>query len=483
MTAVAETKLQVAYNMPPTLGRFMGSDARVRCVMGPFGGGKSSACVMEIVRRARMQKRGPDGLRHTRFAVVRNTYGQLQDTTRKTFEQWIPDRLGKWNEDDFMFTMKFDDVRCEVMFRALDRPKDVKKLLSLELTGAYLNECREIAQAVFDGIQGRCGRYPRMADGGPTWYGMWADTNPWHTGHWAHKHFRSNPRGHKLFRQPSGRSPEAENLANLVPSYYEDLCIGKDEEWIRTYVDGLEANSDLGSIYGKWIDALEKRGGLEMFEHGTDGVFTSWDIGGAGAKGDATAIWFWRFNEHGVPDIIDWYEAQGEGLSHYFDMLNRRAEDNGYQYVKHWLPHDARAKTLQTGMSLLDRCAQEWGGERVAIAPQLSLADGIGAGRWLFEQPIRIHPRCTPGVEALREYRYEWDEANRCFSKVPLHNWASHTADGWRYLALVAKVTFELMRKPEQKAGPRAVPLDKAFTLDGLWEDHERANGSGRGRI
>ncbi len=258
------------------------------------------------------------------------------------------------------------------------------------------------------------------------------------------------------------------------------MMTGKDDEWIRVYVDGIEANSDLGSIYGRWLDALDRRGGLDAYEHGTDGVFTSWDIGGAGAKGDATAIWFWRFNQHRVPDVIDWYEATGEGLTHYFDVLARRARDNGYVYAKHWLPHDARATTLQTGMSTLDRCAQEWGSGMVAIAPQLSLSDGIGAGRWLLEQPVRIHPRCLPGIEALREYRYEWDEANRCFSKQPLHNWASHSADGFRYLALVAKATELLMRRPEEKTQPLAVPLDKSFTLDALFDERSSHSGSGR---
>ncbi len=475
--------LAVTYDAPPTLGRFLGSDAFVRCVMGPVGGGKSSACVLEILRRAVGQEPGPDGVRRTRFAVVRNHYRELSDTTRKTFEQWIPPHLGKWNEQGFTFTMRFNDVHCEVMFRALDRPDDVSKLLSLELTGAYFNEFREIARSIFDLMQARVGRYPSKIQGGPTWFGVWADTNPWHNGHWASRAFKSNPDGFELFRQPSGRSAEAENVENLPAGYYDRLCIGKDEDWVKVYVDGEEANSDLGSIYGKWFDALDQRGAISDFQHGADGVFTSWDIGGAGAKGDATAIWFWRFNEHRVPDVIDWYEAQGEGLSHYLDLLERKARENGYQYVKHWLPHDARAKTLQTGMSTLDRCIQEWGADKVAISPQLSLADGIGAVRWLLERPVRFHSRCAEGVEALREYRYEWDEANRCFSKVPLHNWASHSADGMRYLAIVAKATNLIMRKPEPKTGPVAVPLDKSFTLDKLFEENERNRSSGSGRI
>ena len=129
----------VTYTAPATLSRFLDSDAFVRCVIGPVGSGKSSVSVMEILIRAAAQAKGPDGKRRTRFAVIRNTYSQLRDTTRKTFEEWIPSELGTWNEQSFSFTIQKGDIDCEVLFRALDRPEDVKKLLSLELTGAYIN--------------------------------------------------------------------------------------------------------------------------------------------------------------------------------------------------------------------------------------------------------------------------------------------------------------------------------------------------------
>jgi hypothetical protein len=131
--------LDVTYLAPPTLGRFLASDAFVRMVLGPVGSGKSSACNVETLRRAQEQGHGPDGMRHTRWAIIRNTYGQLRDTTRKTFEQWIPGALGEWSETAFTFNLKFNDVRAEVLFRALDRPDHVRNLLSLELTGAYTN--------------------------------------------------------------------------------------------------------------------------------------------------------------------------------------------------------------------------------------------------------------------------------------------------------------------------------------------------------
>lgn len=459
----------VDYTAPPTVAQMLRSDARVRVIMGPIGSGKSSGCVMEILRRAMQQEPGRDGIRRTRWAIIRNTYPQLRDTTQKTFEQWIPAQLGKWNNEEYSFTLRFHDVEAEVLFRALDRPEDEKKVLSLELTGAYLNELREIPQAIFDAIQGRVGRYPQMLDGGPTWFGVWGDTNPWHTGHWGQALFEKRPEGMELYRQPGGRSAQAENLAYLPPGYYLNLCAGKDAEWIAVYVDGEVASHDVGSVYGRALDLLRQRGGICHFNFTSEDIFTSWDLG----IGDSTAIWFWQLAPHGA-DVLDHYENYGLGLSHYFEVLDQKAQEKGYRYARHWLPHDARAKTLQTGVSTLDHFLSRFGPSRVAITPGLSVADGLGAGRWLLEQPgTRIHAaNCELGLKALQEYRYAWSEETRAFSRKPLHDWASNSADAFRYLALVVKATEEMLPKP--KPPPLGEVKHYGVTLDELWKMNER---------
>jgi hypothetical protein len=462
----------VRYDAPPTVSRFLDSDAFVRCVVGPVGSGKSSGCVMEIVRRAMEQQPGPDGIRRTRFAVIRNTYGQLRDTTRKTFEQWVPDALGKWHEQSFTFEMRFGDVHCEVLFRALDRPEDVKKLLSLELTGAYINEAREVPKSVLDVLQTRVGRFPSKIQGGATWFGVWMDTNPWHTGHWGYRLFsESKPDGFALFEQPGGREPHAENVENLPAGYYDRLCQGKDSEWVEEYVDSQYPRADRGSVYGHLFASLKDRGGVAAFEHPNDGVFTSWDLG----ISDSTAIWFWRLGQ-GL-DVVDHYEAHGEPLSHFMNVVDAR----GYQYVKHWLPHDARARSLQTGVSVLDQALQRWPG-KVAIAPGLDLVDGISATRWMLEQPTtRFHTRCSSitgpsdidGLEALRAYRYEYDEERKVYKKTPLHDWSSHTSDAARYMSLVVRHS-ELMVRPDEK--PKAHNFEPTRkTLDDVFSQHFEA--------
>ena len=231
-------KKEIKYQASPALWTFHQSDAFVRGVMGPVGSGKSTACCWELFRRLQEQEPGPDGIRRSRWAVVRNTYRELSDTTVKTWLDWFDD-VGDFVNQDMAHRIKFADVEAELLFRALDRPADVKKLLSLELTGAWVNEAREVPRAVIDMLQGRVGRYPSKREGGPTWLGVIMDTNPPDSDHWWYRLFEEvAPDGWRLFRQPSGRGADAENLENLPDGYYDRLQAGKDDEWIAVYVDG-----------------------------------------------------------------------------------------------------------------------------------------------------------------------------------------------------------------------------------------------------
>lgn len=152
---------------------------------------------------------------------------------------------------------------------ALSAPQDVRKLLSLELTGAWVNEARELPKAVIDGLTHRVGRYPTKADGGATWHGIWMDTNPPDSDHWWHDLSEKNKITGRFpwnfFRQPGGVlevnpkelpenpeangfvfsgakwwmvNPNAENKLHLPSGYYEQLLGGKNADWIRCYGEG-----------------------------------------------------------------------------------------------------------------------------------------------------------------------------------------------------------------------------------------------------
>jgi hypothetical protein len=235
----------VSYTPSPTLASFHASNAFVRLIRGPIGSGKSVGCCWEIWTRACEQEPGPDGVRRSRWVATRNTYGELTTTTLRTWLDWFPeDRFGKvvhgapieqvckWPLADGT------QVELTMWFLALDRPEHVKKLLSLEITGGWMNEGREQPKAILDALTGRVGRYPSKRDGGATWFGVIADTNSPDTDHWWYTLDEQRPEEFAFFAQPAGDGPEAENVENLPPLYYERLKAGKTEEWIRVYVKG-----------------------------------------------------------------------------------------------------------------------------------------------------------------------------------------------------------------------------------------------------
>ena len=236
---------QVDYVASPTARKFHSSDAFVRGMAGPIGSGKSVACCLEILAKATAQERGPDGIRRTRWAIIRNSYRELQDTTLKTWNDWIPETMREWSEGKMTSTISFNDVVFEVLFRALDRPEDDKKLLSLELTGAWINEAKEVPKRILDMVQGRVGRYPRtirrkgVVRFKPSWFGVIMDTNLMDVDHWWYRIFEEEkPDSWEVFKQPSGMSAKAENVDNLPPNYYNNLMVGHDSQWIDVYVHG-----------------------------------------------------------------------------------------------------------------------------------------------------------------------------------------------------------------------------------------------------
>ena len=173
------------YHASETLWRFHQSNELVRCIRGPVGSGKSTACCWELWIRAHQQKPAPDGKRYSAFAIVRNSYAQLRDTTLATWLDWFSEeRVGKFNYSAMEHVISFGDVEMHVLFRSLDRPQDIKKILSLEITGAWFNEAREMPRTVVNRMIDRVGRYPAKRIGGASWRGVILDTNPPDDGHW-----------------------------------------------------------------------------------------------------------------------------------------------------------------------------------------------------------------------------------------------------------------------------------------------------------
>ena len=250
--------MSVDYTPTPTGKAVIESQKKYTFIVGPVGGAKTTACLFKIIYQAKLQRANPaDGIRYSRFAVIRSTNRQLFDTTLKSFFDWFPPGVaGEWQATQKTFIFRFDDVHCEVMFRPLDGPSDVSNVLSLELTGAMFDEFVEIPREIVDAVQSRCGRYPSPKRGGCSWAGCWGASNPgtqdswWYE--WLYNEWPEESGGLaeqeevlNFFVQPSGFSPNAENLPNLrgwdektkTSSYYVELAKGKTPEWVKQFIE------------------------------------------------------------------------------------------------------------------------------------------------------------------------------------------------------------------------------------------------------
>lgn len=271
--------LSIKYKASPTLKKFHSSTAFVRGVRGPIGSGKSVGMCIEVFTRMRQQERDVSGKRKSRWAIVRNTYPELETTTLKTWLDWFPeDIFGKVSRRvPICHYFQYEDVEAEVYFIAMDREDDVKKLLSLELTGIFFNEARELPLKIIQTGCDRVGRYPSQRSRPehidpahwPTWYGVIMDTNSPDEEHWwavmagdaeLPEDF-TQPTNWEFFAQPpaaferkiNGRThwdlnPDAENLANLPANYYLNLISGKNTNHVRVYVGNKYASLTDGKV-------------------------------------------------------------------------------------------------------------------------------------------------------------------------------------------------------------------------------------------
>ena len=246
--------MDINYVAPPTVSKLMQSTAFIRMIGGPIGSGKTTGIIFELLRRALMQYPGPDGIRRTRFAVLRQTLSQLKQTILKDCAYWLGS-IARWKVSDSTIFISVGDVRSEWILLPLEEPEDQRRLLSMQLTGAWVSEGIEIARDLIDPIAGRCGRYPGPADGGALWHGVVIDTNLPAEGSPWHEAFIMPPKDWEVFRQPSGLAPDAENLNWLLQTpdtlklpiddpirvaagrrYYERAAQSKNENWVTRYV-------------------------------------------------------------------------------------------------------------------------------------------------------------------------------------------------------------------------------------------------------
>lgn len=451
-----------------TLKAFMKDDHFFRGLRGPVGSGKSACCAIEMFKRALAQKPGPDGIRKSRWAVVRNTNPQLRTTTMKTWEDWFPQHIwGKitMHPPPYTHHIKKGDIDLEVIFLALDRPEDVKKLLSLELTGVWINEAREIPKAIVDACTMRVGRFPSMKDGGPSWYGVIADTNAPDEDHWwpimageapvpdhvgrEEALMLVKPDTWRFFTQPGGMvanvdkegvvtsydlNPVAENLKNLTPNYYPDIITGKTKSWIDVYVlNKLGSLNDGKPVYPMFDETVHIAKEPLLFTPGVP-ILVGLDFG-------LTPAAAFVQNVRGRWLVLHELVAQDMGITRFTEVLRTEMAQKfpGAQFIIYGDPAgDYRAQTDERTPFQILRQA----GLKAYVAPTNDPALRIEAvanplNRMVDGQPgFLIDQRCVNLIKGFRggyQYRRLQVSGAARHEDKPDKNMFSHIHDGLQY--------------------------------------------------
>jgi hypothetical protein len=272
---------------------FHSSDDQVRKIIGPYGSGKSTSCIFEIVYRACAMPIWNMGRRKSRALIIRNTSGELYSTTLQTWLAWFSNlgNIESRQKPYLNYFHTFNDghgvVELELMFLALDREDDLRKLRSLEATFAYVNESHEVPEGAITHLKGRVGRYPSVAQcPDKYWSGIISDTNPPDTDHWIYRDFElKNTEGYKLIKQPSGLlldengnlvrcdsgryidNPDADNINNLRKNYYSDMANGSSEEFIKVFCCGKYGSvMDGKPVYPDYNDDIHAKFNIDAIK-------------------------------------------------------------------------------------------------------------------------------------------------------------------------------------------------------------------------
>jgi phage terminase large subunit len=223
-----------------------------------------------------------------------------------------------------------------------------------------------------------------------------------------------------------------------------------------------------GAYYGKLIAAAEHAGRIcEVPSVLSVPVQCAWDLG----IGDSTAIWVFQCIGSEIR-ILDAFENSGFGLEWYVEELSKRGWGN--PEIRHWLPHDAKVRELSTGRSRVEFLVGL--GLKCDLVPNLGLDDGINAVRIMLSQCFFNRGQTDDGVEALRQYRTEYNEKTKAYTDKPRHDWTSHYADAFRYLCIVAR---EQARPERDKPKPIGVSLPE-LTIDEFMDIEDKQTEDGR---
>lgn len=456
----------VAYTPPPTIDRFikdhLPGEMFQDWIVGPVGSGKTTGIFFKLLYMAGLQQPGPDGIRRSRAVIVRNTGQQLIDTTLNSWFTWFkPGVAGSWEATNKKFTLRYADVECEVLFRPLDTPQDISRVLSLEVTFAIVDEFVEIPQAIIDALSARCGRYPSKVQGGASNWGMWGSSNPSTEDNWwfdylhngkgviqpgegvsLHHRMVLDERIVRYFLQPSGFSAQAENLENLPGgrAYYTNAAKNKSEAWVRQFLEAEWGYSVAGKPVVSGFNSQVHLAKRRLIYSPNLHLVAGYDPGITG-----TAMIFGQEDLEGRLHVLGEVIANGLGASRF---LNERVKpymarsfegldvSSGFTVA----PDPAAANRSPTDERAIVDVIRKVFPVSIETNNRLPLrlnAIDHYASRMVYGMPALVvdEQACPVLTRALKGgWRYALDSKEQLRSSVPEKNAYSHPGDAFGYL-------------------------------------------------
>lgn len=459
MIELPDDAVRVPYEVRAPFLPFHNRTTRFAVMVAHRRAGKTVACVNELIARAIYSKK-----KRPRYAYI----GPLLKQAKKIAWEYLKEYTAglekkKPSESELSVILKHNDA--EISIYGADNPDAFR---GQYFDGIILDEYGDMSPSIWG-----TNLLPTLADrkGWAAFIGTFKGRN----------HF------YRVYREAQGldlrpeQNPEffhknwyhyilSIDNSNLLSE--EEKAIQKasmdDDEWEQEFRCNPDATVK-GTYYMKLITQLELSGQIFSEDAAWDPdqmVECAFDLGYT----DSTACWFWQRRPGGIA-VIDYLEAHSQGLDYYFGKLREK----GYDLKTVWLPHDAKTKSLQTQRSTIEQFLAA--GFPCRIVPKMEVQHGIDAARMVLPM-CHFHPNTTDGIECLRAYRRNWDEDKKVFSDAPYHDWASHGADAFRYMSLVAKdIVVENVEKPKI-----VIPTPQ-IQLEVLFADRERRLRMNRGRL
>lgn len=422
---------------------------RWACLVAHRRAGKTVAAVNDIIRAALMYQR-QTGL----FGYVAPYANQARRIAWDYFKMYSAPVLREANEVQMTLTL-INGVKI-----GLFGADNADAMRGLGFAGLYLDEYADFRPSVFGNVL-----RPALSD---------------HQG-WCV--FSGTPKGRNQFYdiyETATRIPSEWFLLRLPASSSgllpgDELAAARaqlaEDQYLQEYECSFEA-AILGAFFGKEMREAQDQGRIcEVPYDRSLPVHTAWDLG----YRDDTAIWFYQLGR-GEIRVIDFHAVSGADIHHIAGVV----QSKGYDYGRHWLPHDARAKSLQTGKSVVEQLAAHLDVGKLAVVPDIGLQSGIQAVRLTLPRVWFDAEKCRDGLEALRQYQREYNEDKKAFRESPRHDWTSHPADAFRMLAVSWQDSAG--KAPAAEPRPLMVGPTNTVTLNDMWAVHDRQS-SRRARL